>query len=216
MLQHILPKQVLLNTVNQSWKTLWTTRIGRQPLHAFQKLDAQVIGKFFQEIMMYSLYEHDPYTWADPEKARNPKLPDFVCVKDPKHSFELKMCGQSGSRVVYGNRCSSQGFKSPVGKSRDGWMLTINYTGTRINLVRFGYIHGTDWIGQASSSGNSARLHPDTYKNKLEVIQGAYMYEADPRVLRGIGNMTTFTTIREAQQHGIQEADRFLSSDYYY
>lgn len=215
-MQHILPKQALLNVVNHSWKTLWTTRIGRLPLSSFNKLDAQVVGKFFQEIMMYNLYESDPYTWADPEKARNPKLPDFVCISDPQYSFELKMCGQVGSRVVYGNRCSAQGFRSPAGKSRDGWMLTINYTDTRINLIRFGYIHGTDWIGQQSASGNAARLHPEAYQRKLEVVSGPYMFDADPRILRGIGRSTTFQTVREAKQHGVTEADRFLSSTYYF
>lgn len=215
-MQHILPKPVLLQVVNQSWKTLWTTRIGRQPLQAFPKLDAQVIGKFFQEIMMFHLYEMDPYVWADPDKARNPKLPDFVCIKDPSQSFELKMCGQQGSRVVYGNRCSSHGYASPTGKSRDGWMLTINYTHTRINLIRFGYIHGTDWIGQKSASGNAARLHPDAYQQKLEVVKGPYMYEADPRVLKGIGASSTFETVRDCAKHGIKEADRFLTSTYYF
>lgn len=219
---HILPHPTILRVVNTSWNTLWTTKIGRKPLHTFHHLDAQVIGKFFQEIMAHELYTHDPHTWADPQAPRSVKLPDFVCTTDPCQSFELKMCGQHGSRVVYGNRCSSSEYASPNGKSRDGYLLTINYTATRINLIRFGYILGSDWIGQKSSSGNAAHLTNNVYETKLHVVKGEYQLLADPTVLKGIGSKTRFKTVGEvyaatpptSKLH--LEAHRFLHDDFYY
>lgn len=210
---HILPHSTLLYVINSSWKTLWTTKVGRRPLHAFT-IDAQVVGKFFQEIMTHELHVHDPEMWMDPSKPRSPKLPDFVCT-NPAYSFELKMCSQRGSRHVFGNRCSSQGYASPNGKSRDGWMLTINYTDTRINLIRFGYIHGSDWIGQPSASGNSAWLHPNVYASKLQVVHGPYQFLADPMVLKGVGARTRYTTVGEALDAGNAQAKAFINSDFY-
>jgi len=94
-------------------------------------------------------------------------------------------------------------------------MLTINYTDTRINLIRFGYIHGSDWIGQTSASGNSARLHPDAYRTKLEVVQGPYQLLADPMILRGVGHKTRFKTVGEALDAGHIEADTFMHAQFY-
>lgn len=94
-------------------------------------------------------------------------------------------------------------------------MMTINYTDTRINLIRFGYIDGSDWVGQASSSGNSARLLPEVYATKLQVVKGPYQFLADPTVVKGIGSKTRFKTVGEAVDAGHLEAIKFIESDYY-
>lgn len=207
---HRLSHPVLLNVIQKSWTQLWTVKVGRIPLHQLN-VDAQVVGKFFQELMTLELSEEDP-RWHPPKSNKDP---DFVFGDDPSQSFELKMCGQPGSREVYGNRCSSAAYVSPRGKSRDSWLLTINYTDTRINLVRFGYVLGTDWIGQTSASGNASRLNKDVYATKLRVIKGDYQTIADPRILRGVGKSTRFHTVQEAANAGHTEALRFLEADYY-
>lgn len=214
-MSHILPHSTLLRVVDASWASLWNTRIGKRPLRAL-RLDAQVVGKLFQELMTHELHAWDPIMWAHPLAHRSHKDPDFVCV-DSRYSFELKMCSQQGSRHVYGNRCSSPGYMSAKGRSRDGWMMTINYSGTRINLIRFGYIHGTDWIGQESASGNSARLRVHTYDSKLQVVKGRYQLDADPMILKGIGPKTTakFGSVNDALRAGHPEALRFIEADYY-
>jgi hypothetical protein len=100
-------------------------------------------------------------------------------------------------------------------KTRDGWMMTINYSSTRINLIRFGYIHGTDWIGQESASGNSARLRSHTYESKLQVVKGRYQLDADPMILKGVGPKTKFGSVNDALRAGHPEALRFIEADYY-
>jgi hypothetical protein len=56
--------------------------------------------------------------------------------------------------------------------------LTINFekfvedlnTTPAITLIRFGYLEHTDWQGQASATGQQARLSPVTYNTKLLVL----------------------------------------------
>ena len=114
--QHILPQTTILRVVNASWNSLWDTRVGKRPLRSL-RIDAQVIGKLFQELMTHQLHAVDPVMWPDPLAPRSAKDPDFNCI-DARYSFELKMCSQKGSRHVYGNRCSSPGYMSTKGKSR--------------------------------------------------------------------------------------------------
>ena len=210
---------MLISAIQKSWTTLWTTRIGPLPLRVVQ-LDAQVVGKIFQELMIYELHSRDS-RWRAPDAPRHPRDKDFVFTPDASQSFELKMCGQSGSRAVFGNRCSAPPHVSlhPEAKSRDGWLLTINYTGERLNLVRFGHVLGTDWIGQRAASGNSSRLHADVYASKLAVVRGDYQRDADPLILRKIGRKLQregVGSVGLAADLGHREALDFLAASYYY
>lgn len=214
MTMHLLRHDTLLHVIQNAWNTLWKTDVGGKSLRQLH-VDAQVIGKLFQELMHWELHAADPTTWQHPDAPRKRGDPDFVCTKDPLQSFELKMCGQPGSTRVFGNRCSSHGFASKHGKSRDCWLLTINYTDERINLVRFGHVLGSDWVGQASASGNAARLKNEVYDTKLEVVRGEYQTQADPRILKGLGHKTAFSTVQEAADAGVQEAVAFLTARYY-
>ena len=210
---HVLPPRVLLNVIQRSWTTLWRTRVGGCiPLRQVN-VDAQVVGKFFQELMALELHSKDP-RWRHPLAPRSPKDPDFVFA-DPSQSFELKMSGQVGGRAVFGNRCSAAGIASPEGKSRDGWLLTINYSDTRINIVRFGFISGSDWIGQKAATGNASRLHRDVYTTKLKIVRGAYQRFADPRILKRVGAKSKHDTVGRAAEGGCAEALSFLNCDFY-
>jgi hypothetical protein len=37
-------------------------------------------------------------------------------------------------------------------------------------MIRFGFLEHTDWIGQASQTGQQARLSTESYKYKLKVL----------------------------------------------
>ena len=172
-----------------------------------------MIGKFFQELMIRELHAHDA-AWRHPDAPRSRSDPDFVHASDPAQNFELKMSGQPGTRV-YGNRCSSAGIASPLGKRRDGWLVTINYTDTTINLVRFGVVSASDWIGQKSATGNASRLGVEAYASKLRVVRGAYQTRADARILRGISQPRA-ETVGELADAGHPEAIAFLEAEFYY
>jgi hypothetical protein len=210
---HILPRPVLLRAVEKSWSTLWGAKIGTLPLTAM-RLDAQVVGKFFQELMALELYAEDP-RWRS---AQTPAEKDFVFEGDDSQSFELKMCGQVGGRQVFGNRCSAPGYASADGKTRDGWLLTINYSGTTLNVIRFGWILGDDWVGQRAASGNASKLRREAYERKLQIVPGEYQLRASALILPRLGKALAregVATVGEAAQRGHPEALRFIASQYY-
>jgi len=201
----------ILSVIHRSWTTLWTSKVGQVPLRHFN-LDAQVIGKFFQELMLHELRAEDP-RW----RSGSPKEKDFTFADDESLSFELKMCGQVGSRDVFGNRCSAAGYASPAGKDRSGWLLTINYTGQTINIIRLGWISGGDWVGQRAASGNSSKLSRETYGTKLRVLRGDYQRAADIRVLTRVGKKlyaAGIETVGQAADLGVREALDFLNADF--
>lgn len=212
MKTHVLSHDTLLTIIQNAWKALWKVEIANMPIQRLH-LDAQVIGKLFQELMHWELHAADP-RWQHPDGPRKRGNPDFVCVTDPTQSFELKMCGQPGSARVFGNRCSSHNFAAANGKCRDSWLLTINYSGQRINLVRFGYVLGSDWVGQSSATGNAARLKHEAY-DRLQIVQGDYQKLADPCILKGIGKKSQYATVQEAADAGIKEAIAFLQATHY-
>ncbi len=39
-----------------------------------------------------------------------------------------------------------------------------------IQMIRFGWIDHTDWIGQEAATGQQSRLSPDTYSLKLKTL----------------------------------------------
>jgi len=76
MKPHVLPHKTLVTVIRKSWTTLWMTRIGGCiPLQRLN-VDAQVIGKFFQEVMALELHAADP-RWRHPDAPRSPKDPVF-------------------------------------------------------------------------------------------------------------------------------------------
>ncbi len=179
---HPLPDHVLVDCIHKAWKMLWSSRIGPVALSDI-RLDAQVVGKFFQEVLVRELQTINP-GWHS-ARCRDDK--DFVFCSNPEMSFELKMCGQLGCREVFGNRCSASEYASARGKDRSGWLLTINYHGQTINIIRFGWVPASEWRGQRAATGNSSRLAPNVYLEHLRVVEGPYRRNADVRVLPRIG-----------------------------
>lgn len=211
MMPHILPHPVVERVVCTSWTQLWTTRVGDLPIRHLH-LNSQVIGTIFQQLMTRELYAYDP-KWRHPDTRPQKSDPDFV-FDDPYHNFELKMSGQPGGRV-FGNRCSSRQFRAEGAhtKSRDTWLMTINYTGDTIDLIRFGFVVGDDWIGQSAATGNASKLSPETYASKLRVVRGPYQRTANARILRGVSQ--NLQTVGELAHQGHPEALRFLSAEFY-
>jgi ScaI restriction endonuclease len=69
---------------------------------------------------------------------------------------------------IFGNRSYAQEQASgSTGKGKSGYYLTVNFQNFKIagadqpsiTQVRFGWLDHTDWIGQASATGQQARFH---------------------------------------------------------
>jgi hypothetical protein len=91
---------------------------------------------------------------------------DIVCIYDDGYSMELKTSSQ---KSIYGNKSYA---KSDIGKSKDGYYLTVNFEkiaikNPKILLIRMGWLSHSDWIGQKSETGQQASLTKEAKKNKL-------------------------------------------------
>lgn len=112
-----------------------------------------------------------PTVWQR-EQEKNDK--DIVYLPNDLFSIELKT--SSNSSQIFGNRSYAQA-PSQQKKSKDGYYLTINFEQIKekakqpnILMIQFGWLDHTDWIGQASATGQQARLAPETYKLKLKTL----------------------------------------------
>ena len=54
-------------------------------------------------------------------------------------------------------------------------------------MLRFGWIDGTDWQAQRTSSGQQATLNDNVYKCKLKVVKGAYLRQNRVETVKQIG-----------------------------
>ena len=81
--------------------------------------------------------------------------PDFVCVRDPLLSFELKTTSTS-LEDVYGNRVSAS-----ARHKKGTFLLAVAYDMQTLEVrrVRFGWVTPDDWIPQCGN-GQQARLSP--------------------------------------------------------
>lgn len=213
MNQHHRLHDTLVPLVTRSWARLWSSKIVGKPLESL-RLDPGCIGSLFQAAMTVELQALDP-RWS-PATAKTDK--DFCFPDDRTQDFELKVCGRVGGLEVFGNRCSSAAFSDSHLKNHDGWLLTVNYSHTTINLVRFGYVHKTDWIGQAAATGNSSRLRKEVYLTKLAKMEGDYLRAADSRILRRVGRRlyaAGLVTVGSCADAGHAEALAFLEAAYY-
>ena len=188
---HPLPVTELRDTCLVVWERLWRTTIGEPP-HAIPlgvlDVPATVVGYFFEVLLAHELAARHPTTWRG-NASKGEK--DLVCMTKPEMSFEIKTSGQLGYKV-YGNR--SHGQKSDpetaVKKEKSGYYATVNFFGSILTLVRFGWLDATDWIPQQSQTGQMAGLGSEVYDYKLIPVPGSYRACGPVRLLRNVGERT--------------------------
>lgn len=185
---HPLSLNKILEAVYVAWEGVWSTEIGnghaRIPLHEVNP-PATVVGYFFEKLLGKELATRYPGEWTG-GSAGDQK--DLHYIKDKKYSIEVKTSGQLGWQV-YGNRSYGQDIENPdrAKKDKSGYYITVNFHGRHINLIRFGWIDGSDWIPQGAQSGQAAKLGPNVYEYKLMRISGDYALNAPVGLLHGVG-----------------------------
>jgi len=168
--EHPLSKKEIASFVLDAWEGIFTSSIGRHKLkigeHIFPK--PQVIGELLHELIPAELIAVYPDQWRR-EQLTDEK--DIVNLKNDRYSVELKT--SSNPNQIFGNRSYAQAPSSQK-KSKNGYYLTVNFEKfdeknkrPKINKVGFGWIEHLDWIGQASQTGQQARLAPETYELKI-------------------------------------------------
>ncbi len=188
-MEHPLNLEEIKNVALNTWQVLWQTRIGTgESAICLNEIDvpAMVIGYFFEKLYARELETRYPNQWRG-GKTKEEK--DLVCLTNPLFSTEIKSSGQLGTKI-YGNRSYKQKTKddSLVSKSeKSGYYITVNFYGTTLTLLRFGWIDYEDWQPQKAATGQAATLKNEVYKHKLLEITGEYRLNAPVGLLEGVG-----------------------------
>ena len=169
---HPLAKEELVEVTLACWDAIFATKIGGRAqigVHIFPR--PQIMGTFLHELIPLEFSDRYPGLWRREETAGEK---DLVFVPDATHSIEIKT--SSSKSKIFGNRSYAQHGELEK-KDKSGYYLGINFDkfksiGVRpsIHRIYFGWLDGSDWIGQAAPTGQQARLSKEIYGNKLLVI----------------------------------------------
>lgn len=163
----LLPE--LADVVLESWNAIFKSKIGDFYIGKDIFPEPQIMGFFLHDLIALYLSERHQgeYRLGSPHVEK-----DVHCINDPDLSFEIK--ASSNPTQIFGNRSYAQPASGNEAKSKDGFMLAVNFekftpenTRPQIKLIRFGYLEHSDWIAQSAATGQQARLSPETYRNKF-------------------------------------------------
>jgi hypothetical protein len=171
---HPLKASELVEVVFQSWNDIFESKLGPKSFqigkHIFPK--PQIMGFLLHELISLEFAARYPKLWRG-EQSSSDK--DLVCIPDAQFSIEIKT--SSDKKNIYGNRSYAQESESAGKKSKSGYYLQVNFgkfgktvPKPEILLIKFGWLDHNDWIGQTSSTGQQARLAPETANKKLLTI----------------------------------------------
>ncbi len=169
---HPLDKGEIVEVTLSAWDAIFATKIGGKAqigVHIFPR--PQIMGTFLHELIPLEFGDRYPGIWRR-EEAVSEK--DLVHIPDAAFSVEIKT--SSNKNQIFGNRSYAQkGNSSKKGKS--GYYITVNFEKfdsskkqPRIRRICFGWIDGSDWIGQKSATGQQARLPQEIYGSKLLLL----------------------------------------------
>lgn len=163
----LLPE--LADVVLESWNAIFKSKIGDFYIGKDIFPEPQIMGFFLHDLIALYLSERHQgeYRLGSPHVEK-----DVHCINDSDLSFEIKT--SSNPTQIFGNRSYAQPASGNEAKSKDGFMLAVNFekftqenTRPQIKLIRFGYLEHSDWIAQSAATGQQARLSPETYRNKF-------------------------------------------------
>ena len=167
--EHPLDADEIVEVVLSCWDAIFRTKIGGKALigvHIFPR--PQIMGAFLHELIPLELADRYPETWRR-EQSVGEK--DLVYIPDSRYSVEIKT-SSSVSRI-FGNRSYAQPGKS-FKKAKSGYYLAVNFAkfddahrSPSVTKVYFGWLDGSDWIGQEAQTGQQSRLPSRIYGSKL-------------------------------------------------
>jgi hypothetical protein len=165
---HPLHEEELVEVVLSSWEDILRTRIaGRLQIGVDSKLSPQMMGNFLHALIPVELGERYPGVWRK-DAVKTEK--DIVYIPDNALSIEVKT--SSHASTIFANRSYAQPSLPGV-KVKDGYYLAVNFEKfdvgprPRISKIAFGWLDHTDWVPQASPTGQQAYLTPAAKASKL-------------------------------------------------
>jgi hypothetical protein len=189
--RHPLKPEMILDVATVAWNNLWATTVGagRAKVRlADLSVPATVVGYFFEVLFAKELEARYPGQWRGHLAKDDKDDKDLVYVPDAAMSVEIKSSGQAGFKV-FGNRSYGQELRNQASakKEKSGYYITMNFVGTTMTLLRFGWIDAQDWAPQASPTGQMAGLNNAVYIHKLVVVPGDYRRNAPVSLIQGVG-----------------------------
>jgi len=185
LVEYPLSTQEILDVALICWDRLWSSTIGGEiEIHEVE-LPAPVVGYFFQKLYAHELSKRYPGIWTGEQEKRDK---DLVNLVNAKFSTEMKCSGQMGYKL-FGNRSYNQDSQEgeKAGKTKSGYYITLNFSGSVITLIRVGWIDQDDWKPQGAETGQAAVLKPEVYQHKLVEISGPYRRSSPIQLLDGVG-----------------------------
>lgn len=157
--RHPLSKERLVQVVQAAWASIFRSSIGDLRIGTDIFPQAQVLGFFLHELIPVELAREER-GWRRGGNAEK----DAEYDEDRSISFEIKT--SSSARQIYGNRSYAQPA-APGSRSKSGYYLAVNFQpwsavgdGAQplITRIRLGWLDHTDWVPQASPTGQQAHL----------------------------------------------------------
>lgn len=165
--EYPLSLETIREVVLDSWSRILTTRIGGELKFGEEyKPSPQMMGNFLHSMIPIVLESNHPSVWRKDED-RTEK--DLVHIPNRRFDTEIKT---SSSLQIFAN-CSYAQPSAPGSKDKSGYYLAINFesfketTTPGITRIRLGWLSHSDWIPQASATGQQAHLAPITYRTKF-------------------------------------------------
>ena len=170
---HPIKPDEIVETVLKSWEDIFNSKIGSFSIGKEIEPVPQIMSFLLHELVAHYLsLKHPGIYKVGTEKTEK----DIHCITDSSLSIEIK--GSSHPNQIFANRSYAQPQSGNGQKDKNGFYIAINFEQfkdvkpniPKILMIRFGYLEHTDWIAQASATGQQARLGADVYRHKLKQI----------------------------------------------
>jgi hypothetical protein len=170
---HPIKPDEIVETVLTSWDDIFNSKIGSFSIGNEIEPVPQIMSFLLHELVAHYLsLKHPGIYKVGTEKTEK----DIHCIIDSSLSIEIK--GSSHPNQIFANRSYAQPQSGNGQKDKNGFYIAINFEQfkdvkpniPKILMIRFGYLEHTDWIAQASATGQQARLGADVYRHKLKQI----------------------------------------------
>lgn len=170
---HPIKPDEIVETVLKSWNDIFNSKIGSFFIGKEIEPVPQIMSFLLHELVAHYLsLKHPGIYKVGTEKTEK----DIHCITDSSLSIEIK--GSSHPNQIFANRSYAQPQSGNGQKEKSGYYIAINFEQfkdvkpnlPKILMIRFGYLEHTDWIAQASETGQQARLGADIYRYKLKQI----------------------------------------------
>lgn len=171
--KHPIKPDEIVETVLKSWDDIFNSKIGSFFIGKDIEPVPQIMSFLLHELVAHYLSLKHPGVY---KVGTGKSEKDIHCITDSSLSIEIK--GSSHPNQIFANRSYAQPQSGNGQKDKKGYYIAINFEQfkdvkpnlPKILMIRFGYLEHTDWIAQASATGQQARLSADVYRYKLKQI----------------------------------------------